>query len=220
MARSRRGPELNRCARFCRPLPNHSATPPKLGSDPDTTSLRIGGHRHRRPMRSQELVGSRSRSGPVGAAPLAPPQSAHAGDHIEQASTARLPSTRPLNWGLHHASRGVRLLLQPTAYGSLPGFGDSAKLLFPPGPHALGRFLLGRHVLWSVAVQIPLSSTPSRHAPAFLSYVRPTGRTVDPELRYPPSPEGNRPPGRNTNGASARLPKAQGCSSLCREAAR
>jgi hypothetical protein len=25
----RRGPELNRCARFCRPLPNHSATPPK-----------------------------------------------------------------------------------------------------------------------------------------------------------------------------------------------
>src|SRR5687767_14333290 len=25
----RRGPELNRCARFCRPLPNHSATPPE-----------------------------------------------------------------------------------------------------------------------------------------------------------------------------------------------
>ena len=26
---SRRGPESNRCARLCRPLPNHSATPPK-----------------------------------------------------------------------------------------------------------------------------------------------------------------------------------------------
>ena len=25
---SRRGPELNRCTGFCRPLPNHSATPP------------------------------------------------------------------------------------------------------------------------------------------------------------------------------------------------
>jgi hypothetical protein len=26
---SRRGPESNRCARLCRPLPNHSATPPR-----------------------------------------------------------------------------------------------------------------------------------------------------------------------------------------------
>ena len=28
---SRRGPESNRCTRLCRPLPNHSATPPRLG---------------------------------------------------------------------------------------------------------------------------------------------------------------------------------------------
>jgi hypothetical protein len=31
VAVSRRGPESNRCARLCRPLPNHSATPPNEG---------------------------------------------------------------------------------------------------------------------------------------------------------------------------------------------
>ena len=32
--RWRRGAELNRCTRFCRPLPNHSATPPKMSAEP------------------------------------------------------------------------------------------------------------------------------------------------------------------------------------------
>jgi hypothetical protein len=37
----RRGPELNRCRGFCRPLPNHSATPPnERPGRPGTASLR------------------------------------------------------------------------------------------------------------------------------------------------------------------------------------
>ncbi len=41
---SRRGPELNRCTGFCRPLPNHSATPPKrlAGHAGPQRSLRDG----------------------------------------------------------------------------------------------------------------------------------------------------------------------------------
>jgi hypothetical protein len=34
--RWRRGAELNRCKRFCRPLPNHSATPPNTSTDEPT----------------------------------------------------------------------------------------------------------------------------------------------------------------------------------------
>ena len=44
----RRGPELNRCTGFCRPLPNHSATTPSPGLNPDPTdSLRGGEPRDR-----------------------------------------------------------------------------------------------------------------------------------------------------------------------------
>src|SRR5919106_3456688 len=48
--RSRRGPESNRCARLCRPLPNHSATPPdegvSLAASRDKPSANRGGYRN------------------------------------------------------------------------------------------------------------------------------------------------------------------------------